>query len=106
MMLPVITAMKLKIFPKAPEDIMRFMELATPEWRNLVQDMMVFLEWKDRERVPLQDDLRRFYDITYKKWLIYNLVFGALWNGVQREYRKLVTDGQRFFALPRSNISA
>ena len=43
-------------FPKAPEDIMRFMQLAQSEWRNLVQDVVIFLEWRDRERIPLQKD--------------------------------------------------
>jgi len=45
-------------FPKARADILRFFERADPEWRSLVQDVTIFVEYQNRELMPLRRILR------------------------------------------------
>lgn len=37
----------------------RFFERADPEWAKLVRDVVAYLEWKDREMLPLRDDVEQ-----------------------------------------------
>ena len=51
-------------FPKARQDIFRFFKNADPEWRNLVMDCAIFIEYQDRELIPLRKELHQFYERT------------------------------------------
>lgn len=84
-------------FPRAPEDIMRFFQRAGPEWRNLVQDVTVFLEWRDREGIPMQRDLRNFYRKAGDEVARLGRDVESFLRWREREYNKLVSNGQRFF---------
>ena len=89
---------EIRNFPKGGHDVAEFIHRAGPEWRSLVQDVQIFLEYKDREKMPLRRDLRQFYERT--RWEAANLgadvtVF-LRWR--EREYRKLIKDGRDFFA--------
>src|SRR3954469_5230270 len=90
-------------FPRANEDILRFFQRADLEWRNLVLDVMITIEYKDCELYKMEDDLRRFYQ--HVDWEIGNLDVDVAqfieWRG--REYRKLVRDGREWFALEEDN---
>jgi hypothetical protein len=85
-------------FPRAKDDIFNFFAKADVEWRNLVMDVAIWVEYQNRELAPLRGDLHRFYE--HAKWEAANLdidVRGFLeWR--DREYRKLVRDGRDWFA--------
>lgn len=79
-------------FPKAPREALTFLRQAPEDWRRLVQDATIFLEYQDRELVPLRRDLAEAYDLA--RWEL-----GSLRSDVHeflawrdREYAKLRTD--------------
>jgi hypothetical protein len=85
-------------FPRAWQDVLNFFAKADAEWRNLVMDVCVWVEYQNRELTPLREDLHRFYDHT--GWEVANLDIDVRqfieWR--DREYRKLVRDGRDWFA--------
>lgn len=88
-------------FPRARQDILRFLAKADVEWFNLVTDIAIFLEWRNRELQYLSQDLTGFYALV--DWEVWNLGDQVqaflLWR--EREYEKLVGDGRAFFAMAR-----
>ncbi len=83
--------------PKSVDDFLDFFRRADDEWRALAMDITIFLEWRDRELMPLRKDLREFYagagaDLTH---LGTDLASFLRWR--EREYRKLIRDGREWF---------
>ncbi len=85
-------------FPRSTEDICRFFHRADVEWRQLVMDIAIFTEYRQREMWPLRKDLKEFYKKTrWEAAMLRNDVSCFLqWR--EREYEKLIKDGRDFFA--------
>lgn len=86
-------------FPRAADDINRFLHRAAPEWRNLVLDAAIFVETRRREVAPLIDELERAYEKV--DWEVANLEIDIhrFMEWREREYERLIQDGRDFFAL-------
>lgn len=85
-------------FPRATNDVLQFFRRAEVEWSNLVMDIAIFTEYRQRERWPLRADIKRWY--THTKWetatLSNDVSCFLRWR--DREYSKLIRDGRDFFA--------
>jgi hypothetical protein len=88
-------------FPRIGDDLARFFEHADPEWAGLVRDACIFIEWKDRELLPLRRDLQDAYERL--GWEAGNLQLDVAQfvNWREREWRKLAHGSSEFMAWER-----
>ncbi|MFM2092094.1 MAG: hypothetical protein RLZZ127_2583 [Planctomycetota bacterium] len=84
--------------PRSVDDFLEFFRRADDEWRDLAMDITIFLEWKDRELMPLRRDLREFYAGAGREAANLQIDLAAFLRFREREYQRLIRDGQEWFA--------
>ncbi len=90
-------------FPHARGDILEFFRRGDLEWRNLVMDAAIFVEWRNREWNKLTKEVDQFYRTA--GWELGSLEgeLGQFLQWRDREYRKFLKDGREWFAANLQN---
>ncbi|MFW5829673.1 MAG: hypothetical protein ACOCXA_05380 [Planctomycetota bacterium] len=91
-------------FPQTREDILRFFAQGDEEWVNLVQDVVVYVEYQRYKLMPLSDSLRQEYDRLQWEWVNLRLDLSSFLEWRQREYSRLRAQLHRFMLDERDVI--
>lgn len=85
-------------FPRNRQDILTFLVRADPEWRNLVMDMCIFVEWKKRESYKIVDEFAEFLATASWEAASFELEVKDALAFRRREYLKFARDGRDWWA--------
>lgn len=85
-------------FPRATDDVLNFFHRADVEWSQLVMDVAIFQEYRNRELWPLRQDIKEFYAKARWEVATLNNDVTCFLRWREREYEKLIQDGRDFFA--------
>lgn len=91
---------EIKNFPKG-DDAIAFFAKADDEWRALVTDVAIFIEYQRGSFAGMQKQLAEFYDNSRREAANLRADLKCFFSWRKREYDKLVRDGKDFFAQAR-----